>query len=69
MLTCTITKMHHHKGCPVGAPSMDRLTQPCGLTFRAWSMLMKDGIMDFRSVYLSCHSRSALTVGSDATKN
>ena len=38
-------------------------------TFRDWSIVMKDGIMDVRSVYLSCHSRSVFTVGSDATKN
>lgn len=38
-------------------------------TFLDWSIVMKDGIIDFLRVYLSCHSRSVFTVGSDATKN
>ena len=38
-------------------------------TFLAWSAVMKEGIMDLRRLYLSCHSRSSLTVGSEATKN
>jgi len=38
-------------------------------TFLAWSGVRKDGIIAFLRLYLSCHNRSSLTVGSDATKN
>lgn len=39
------------------------------LTLLAWSVVMKEGIMDFLRLYLSCHSLSFFTVGSAATKN
>lgn len=41
----------------------------CADTLRAWSMVKNDGIIDFLREYLSCHRRSAFTLGSDATKN
>lgn len=41
----------------------------CVFTLRAWSMVMNEGIIDFRREYLSCQRRSVFTLGSDATKN
>lgn len=41
----------------------------CVRTLRAWSIVKKDGIIDFLREYLSCHRRSVFTFGSDATKN
>lgn len=38
-------------------------------TFFDCSIVIKEGIIDFLKVYLSCHNRSVLTVGSEATKN
>jgi len=35
----------------------------------AWFIVRNEGIMDLRRLYLSCHSRSSFTVGSEATKN
>ena len=41
----------------------------CVCTLWDWSMVMKEGIMDFLREYLSCQRRSVFTLGSDATKN